>query len=979
MKKSLSVLVAGAMVSSMFASIAFAADAPLTTQQKLDALIAAGIFDKDGTGNGSELEANMTREQLAKILAKLLELKTDVTGTSYGDVAADRWSAGFIQAVSKTTPPLMDGVWDGVFNPAGNVTLEQLATVAVRALGLKPAAGEVKGTVSDWAKDYVATAVKNGLLAEKSDYTKEAIRSELVETSYSAKLAVDATKVPAKASVKEAKATGVTKVEVTLDKAVDDTKATLTLKKGTATVATTTTWSADKKTATLTLTATKISAGDYSVTLGGLAAEEIATASASFKAENETVTKIEFVSASEEIAKSPKVTLKIKPSNQYGEAASFPAGAYTQFVSATGTNAQLTKGDDGLLQLSLNTTGLTTGIGVVPVTLYHNDSRVTVTKTFKVGTDAYVAKVEAGEATYTNELKALATSDDKATIKLTLYDQYGGVFTKDSLIDAVAPATGKTNVPNIQVLVSPFEQNIQTPATVADDFSKVDIQLKPNSSVEKDGEYTVTVYAGTSSATSKIKLVSSKVANKVDVVDYVGTIAAGDVNKYIVFDAFDAAGNKLSADDIVTNASRFNVSVSGATVADPDVDATVTTNGIVKYGEHKGKIKLASVTAPAKGIVYASVGIYSINVQTSDTVTIPVNEARVPASLVLSTAPAAKSVLGATSNFVYGVKDQYGDAITNAPTGYAIDVTVTGTTYGSVIKKDTVAAPVAILPSYTGTQLDTFDDGFTFVPSDTNFGTVEFKAVLKKDSNEIQTVTSKIESINPSTKLTYGVTAITDIYAYLDSKLVVDLDGGTAPTAAQKFGSKMAKGVTITAKDGAGNTVAFPANRLVAGTTSDTTVAQAVYDSVSGKVNVIGNKAGTATVNVSFKAANGEVQTISTNVNSKADAVVAASATADANKAYTAADEVYDLMNLKVKDNYGVEYATTNLAKYQTFLGVLYSVTNIKLNDTAITGAASEVTIDTATGIVTAGTNVKEFVLKATTSNGKVVSTLVTK
>ncbi|MFK7694771.1 hypothetical protein [Paenibacillus sp. HJGM_3] len=989
MKKSLSVLVAGAMVSSMFASIAFAADTQLTTQQKLDALIAAGIFDKDGTGNGSELDANMTREQLAKILFKLKGL-TEVSGTSYGDVAADRWSAGFIQAVTKATPPLMEGQWEGVFNPAGDVTIEELATVAVRALGLQvDSSASVTGKVSDWAKGYVGAALKAGILPNTlTDFTAEAIRSQLVEVTYAAK---DIVSVPGKVSVKEAKATGVSKVQVTLDKAVDTAKATLTLKKGAATITTTATWSDDKKTATLALKDTKLSAGDYTVTLGGLEASEIATASASFKAENETVSKIEFVTASEEIAKAPKVTLKIKASNQYGEAASFPAGSYSYLVSANGTNPNLTKGDDGLLQLTLNTSGadLLTGIGVVPITVYHNETRTTVTKTFKVGTEAYVAKVEAAEATYSNERKALASTDDKATIKLTLYDQYGGVFTKDSI-----NAT-QSNKPNIQALVSPYEPNFKE-ITADAEFKEITVQLNKN--VEKNGEYTITIYAGTSSTTAKVKVESSKVANKVEFVDYAGTLATGDVNKYIVINAYDAAGNKLSADDIVTNAQagRFSVSINGAITASEATDTSVVgTTGIVKYGEHKGKIKLSEINSPAKGIVYANLGIYTANVQNNATLTVPVVDARVPSSISIDTEAATKAVLGAESKFKFLVKDQYGEKLDSVATSrveaddYKVVVTVADATYGGLKTQKTGNAVVVSGTEYSATGFADFNAGYIFTTTGV-VGKVEFEAKLydtkTATAREIASVKRSIETVNAATtNLTYSINAITDLFAAQDSALIPAADKADD---AGKFGSTLAKAITITAKDGAGNVVALPAKGLIQNvTSSNPTAVTAVVYGAQTEAKVLGNKAGTSTINVLFQTAKGELQTQSVDVVSKADAVAAVTVTANAAKTISSltgatppvAVTAVNLMGLKVKDNYGIEFSGANIAKYSNFIGVLYSVSDVKLiNPNAAASAADLVTIDQATGAVTRGANVAEFVLKATTNNGKTASTVVT-
>lgn len=170
------------------------AENEMTTEEKLDALIRAGIFDKEGSPNNSNSNIPTTREELAIIMARLNGLQV-AAGTSYTDVAADRWSAGFIQAV--TNAGLMEGPGDGKFDPSGEITLEQLATVAVRALGLKPESNAtVDGDVSEWAKGYVAAAIANGLLSDEPDFTRPAIRSELVEASYAAKESLNCSNEP---------------------------------------------------------------------------------------------------------------------------------------------------------------------------------------------------------------------------------------------------------------------------------------------------------------------------------------------------------------------------------------------------------------------------------------------------------------------------------------------------------------------------------------------------------------------------------------------------------------------------------------------------------------------------------------------------------------------------------------------------------------------------------------------------------------
>ncbi|MEX2459787.1 MAG: S-layer homology domain-containing protein [Paenibacillaceae bacterium] len=198
MKKSLSLILAFAMVFTMFASVAFAADttpaattdatttaaatpaptaAPLTPQEAFDALKAAGIVEGD-TVKGANLDANMTRAQFAKVIAKLWSLPEDSEGsTVYSDLAGAGWAAGYIGAATKAG--LLNGMGGGKFNPSGNVKLEEIAKVI--ATGFKLTAVDYAGTgkVSTWAKGFVGAVITAKLVEDSADFTKAAKRSEL--------------------------------------------------------------------------------------------------------------------------------------------------------------------------------------------------------------------------------------------------------------------------------------------------------------------------------------------------------------------------------------------------------------------------------------------------------------------------------------------------------------------------------------------------------------------------------------------------------------------------------------------------------------------------------------------------------------------------------------------------------------------------------------------------------------------------------
>ncbi|NDI34774.1 Ig-like domain-containing protein [Chengkuizengella sediminis] len=195
MKKSLSILLALAMVFSMFASVAAAEETEMTAEEKFDALKEKGIFN--GYDDGlPHLEDNMTREQAAKIIALVFELDLDTPeAATFSDVAADRWSYEYVEAAAAAE--IINGVSEGVFAPTDNVTVEQFAKMiavgyaTTTEMEIDMDATTDSENVSAWAQAYVAFALEAGLIAEQDDYTVDAIRTVLVEGAYVANAKVE--------------------------------------------------------------------------------------------------------------------------------------------------------------------------------------------------------------------------------------------------------------------------------------------------------------------------------------------------------------------------------------------------------------------------------------------------------------------------------------------------------------------------------------------------------------------------------------------------------------------------------------------------------------------------------------------------------------------------------------------------------------------------------------------------------------------
>lgn len=987
MKKSFSVLLSAAVAFGSFASFASAAD-ELTAQQKFDALKAKGIFTGVNSAGDAGLDQNMNRAQFARVAALILGLEgignpdtLKVTEKPFPDVDLGKWYTEEVSAVKAAK--VLVGNADGTFNPEGNISVQELAVVTANLLGLKAVEGAKVEGAADWAAGYIQ-AIKDAGVDFPTNYTQPATRAQLVGVSYQADAQLNPV-APAKASVTSAKAAGVKTVTVTLDKAVDTDKATLTLKRGTATVATTTKWSDDKKSATLTLTSTKIADSDYSVVLGGIAAEEIATASASFKGEDEKVAKLEFATSSDEIAKSTQARIKLRAENQYGEEATFSPASYSVSTDST-YNATLKK-VDGSVVVELDTTGGTAGLTQIPIYVFNNDNHVTVSKTFKLGFTPFASKLTIGEAKYSNGKDNLVAAGDKVTFDLSVLDQYGNPMTGTQEDDAgrkvLADTSFNKNIAPYLNYNAGADQQVAVSFADVDSDDEFEATVSLTKALDKANTHSLTVYTGSASQSVEFKVGSAKVATKVDFDAYDGVVAEGDGDKYVSLLVYDANGDQLTASEIADNVkvdpNRIKVTASGATAE------------IMTVGPNKGKVKLSAITASAKSYIFVTASVLSVNNSSFKTYQIPVQAARIPASIVLGSASAGKAVLGANSDFDWSVKDQYGDELGGtfnnaAKDQYQVKFEYTDGGSGTTVNNGimTGATVVGGVTSSTTTQanLGTVNGGFTFDTQDNQLGKATVKATLQKlavganpatDWKDLSSATASIETISNASKLTYSLADVASLYAAKDSGLIPGYVLGTDTDGP-------AKGLSLTVKDSSGDTVAYPANFESVSTSNGNTV----LAELSGRdAYVLGNKAGEATVQAVVYKANGETVSLSAKVTVKADTVTVSKLSANGSKqigatttpptAVTVGDFVYNsgYMDLKANDQYGVEYANGEIKDYDSLLGIRYSVSDIE---------GATVTINTKTGEILTFNQTGahyQFVVTATAPNGTTASTLI--
>ncbi|NOU96543.1 hypothetical protein GC093_25470 [Paenibacillus sp. LMG 31456] len=211
MKKSLSMILSAAMAFSMFSSVALGAgiaksstdfndlnNLDAASKIKFDAMISAGIFDGVGEGNFG-LKDKMNRAQFAKVAALIFGLPVDASlkSSSFTDVSADDPANGYalpyIESLKNAN--LTDGYGANSYNPAGEVTKEQLAAFLIRGLSKEAEAKATQGvndtTVSAWARGYASLATQLKLMENGADGTfggnSAATREQLVTSSYEAK------------------------------------------------------------------------------------------------------------------------------------------------------------------------------------------------------------------------------------------------------------------------------------------------------------------------------------------------------------------------------------------------------------------------------------------------------------------------------------------------------------------------------------------------------------------------------------------------------------------------------------------------------------------------------------------------------------------------------------------------------------------------------------------------------------------------
>lgn len=161
-------------------------------KDNIEVLAARNIMNGKGSGDMFEPKSDITRAEFAAIIARALNLPTVTPTGMFKDVPAGAWYAGVVEAAAKAG--IVKGNGEN-FNPNAKITREQIATMLVRALELKqgtitnvPQAtfGDASD-VSSYAKDAVAIAANKGIVKgsdNKFSPKKNATREEAATMMY---------------------------------------------------------------------------------------------------------------------------------------------------------------------------------------------------------------------------------------------------------------------------------------------------------------------------------------------------------------------------------------------------------------------------------------------------------------------------------------------------------------------------------------------------------------------------------------------------------------------------------------------------------------------------------------------------------------------------------------------------------------------------------------------------------------------------
>ena len=192
MKKLLALVLALVMSMSLvtISNAAYSDKADIDLKEAVDVLSAVGVFE--GSDGKFDPKANLTREQAAKLVAylQLSQKSADalVGGNKFTDVAANRWSAGYVDYCATTG--VVAGVGNGQFNPTGSLTALQFGKMLLVCLGYDADSEGLTG--ADWQIN-TSKLMTSAKLLKGLDSVKA---TEVITREQAAQMMLNALKAP---------------------------------------------------------------------------------------------------------------------------------------------------------------------------------------------------------------------------------------------------------------------------------------------------------------------------------------------------------------------------------------------------------------------------------------------------------------------------------------------------------------------------------------------------------------------------------------------------------------------------------------------------------------------------------------------------------------------------------------------------------------------------------------------------------------
>lgn len=735
-KKFVATAATATLVASAVAPAAFAADFTDVTgnyKEAVDFVVSKGVNGTSATTFGTS-EA-IKRVDAAVMLAAVLGLDTEKAPAG-GFTDVPERAVGAVNALKAAG--ITSGKTATTFDANANITRGELAIWITNGFKLKATSTSVAFTdVTDRYKAAVTALVDNKVTSGVSE-TAFGTNANAKRGDFAIFLHRAANAQPAKVEVSKSAATGSKKLEVTFKAAVADTsKAVFTVKKGSSTIGVAkTTWSEDKKVATLELSS-KLSAGDYNISVSGLSEAALTTA---VKAENE---RVDTITISEQLVSNDATydktnietaTASYTLKNQYGEDVTKVAGLSSvtnafDVVSSTGT----ANFNNGLLTwtASADVNVKNAEDSPVVITFVNKVTSKPTTATLKLAAKSKIATWDLGGLF---QIDSKTPSEDNTTgfsLLLNAKDQYGNALT--SAADLNGKYTVISSNPGVVAVTNTIVDNI---ALDKNDATKKGTGI--NLTIAGKGTAVITVVEN-ATATPKSFTVTVDEGVKVDVVTLgtpEGVVAGGETVKV----PLEVTNNKGEA---VTKESDIEAGIT--VTASQNGDAITIGAPQIKVTDGKAYLEFTTAAVAANQVENLVINVTTATNKVA-TKTIQVKENAVAKTLVGLKSTVAKSIYRTASYNLDSVvvEDQHGRTMTTAQlAGYKLviedfDADATGAVE--------ITGDATVNSRTKGSEL------------------VKFKLVKTADASEVSTFDTTLTTVVASDFTSYEVAPVETLY-----------------------------------------------------------------------------------------------------------------------------------------------------------------------------------------------------------------------